>query len=470
MSDIDHLMTIGDDAVAGASSFEVRNPATGAVVGLAPSCSRDQLDTAMAAADAAADGWRHDRALRTTSLLAAADAVEVAVTDIANLLTAEQGKPLVDARREVIGGCAWLRYFAQFDDPPDVLQDDQHALVRVVRKPVGVTAGIIPWNFPVIMAMQTIAPALAAGNTIVVKPSPYTPLATLATGRILAQHLPTGVINVVAGPDPLGAWMTSHPLVRKIHFTGSVETGKQVAAAAAPDLKRFTLELGGNDPAILLDDVDVDAAADRLFWGAFTNNGQVCIAIKRVYAPQSKYDAIVSALADRASSVRVGEGTAPDTQLGPINNRPQFERVSELVSDALRRGGVAAAGGAPIEGPGHFFQPTVLKDVSDGMRIVDEEQFGPALPVIAYRDLDEAVARANGTHYGLGASVWSTDPERAEATALRLESGAAWINTHMGARPDLPIGGVKWSGVGVAWGRDGFRSFTEAQLVHRPRV
>jgi acyl-CoA reductase-like NAD-dependent aldehyde dehydrogenase len=315
-----------------------------------------------------------------------------------------------------------------------------------------------------------IGPALAAGNTIVVKPSPFTPVATLVAGQVLAEHLPPGVVNVVSGPDPLGEWLTTHPLVRHVHFTGSVATGKKVAAAAAPDLKRVTLELGGNDPAILLDDIDVDAIAERLFWAAFTNTGQVCIAIKRLYVPESRYDDVLEALATRAKDVRVGDGRDPETQLGPINNRPQLDRVSQLVADALDHGAVAAAGGARVDGPGYFFQPTILAEAADGQRIVDEEQFGPALPVLRYRDLDDAVSRANATHYGLGASVWTSDPVRGEQVAARLESGAAWVNTHMGVRPQFPLGGVKWSGLGVAWGRDGFRSFTDPQLVHRARA
>jgi acyl-CoA reductase-like NAD-dependent aldehyde dehydrogenase len=255
-----------------------------------------------------------------------------------------------------------------------------------------------------------IAPALRAGNTVVLKPSPFTPLATLRLGELLRSVLPPGVLNVVSGGDALGAWMTEHPAARKISFTGSVATGKRVAAAAAPDLKRITLELGGNDPAIVLDDADVDAVADGIFWGSFGNAGQICSAIKRVYVPDSLHGALVDALADRARSVKVCDGREKGAQLGPISTRPQFERVCELVEDALAGGARAAAGGTPLDGPGNFFAPTVLTDVEDGARIVDEEQFGPALPVVAYRDLEDAVARANHTHFGLCGSVWGADP------------------------------------------------------------
>jgi acyl-CoA reductase-like NAD-dependent aldehyde dehydrogenase len=377
---------------------------------------------------------------------------------------------LNDARAEVRGSAAWLRHFAVFDDPSEVLQDDERATVTLHRRPIGPTAVIVPWNFPLIMAVQALAPALAAGNTVVLKPSPYTPLTTLRLGQLLAPIVPTGVINVVSGTNELGEWMTRHPGVRKIHFTGSIDTGKRVAGAAATDLKRVTLELGGNDPAIVLDDADVDAIADRLFWSAFRNNGQVCIAIKRVYVPTRMHDVLVSALADRARNVRVGNGLDPETQLGPVNNGPQLERVAGLVTDALSRGGAAASGGHRINGPGLFYEPTILTGLTAGAPIVDEEQFGPVLPVVAYDRLDDALKQANGTHFGLGASVWTSDPSRGIDVAAELECGTAWINTHMSTSPAIPLGGTKWSGIGVAWGRDGYRTFTENHVVHHARM
>ena len=288
-------------------------------------------------------------------------------------------------------------------------------------------------------------------------------------GELLRDVFPPGVFNVVSGGDSLGSWMTSHPVPRKISFTGSVATGKKVAAAAAPDLKRTTLELGGNDPAILLDDVDAAEVADRVYRYAFANNGQICSAIKRVYVPERIYDDVVDALATHARAAKVGPGTDPETQLGPINNRPQYERVSELVADALKGGARAAAGGKPIDSPGNFFEPTIIADISDGTRIVDEEQFGPALPVIPYRDLDDAVERANATHFGLSGSVWSADADRAAEVAERLECGTAWVNTHLALAPHQPFGGAKWSGLGVENGTWGLYGFTELQVLHRAK-
>jgi len=465
----DQTMIIGGSPAATAATFGVVNPATGEVFAEAPDCSREQLDAAMESAQKAYPAWKADEAERRARLDEAADVLFGVVEELAPILTAEQGKPLGDARIEVLGSGVWFKYFAGLELPREVIQDDDTAYVEVIRRPFGVVAAITPWNFPLILASWKIAPALLAGNTMVLKPSPYTPLATLAMGRILAEVLPPGVLNIVSGGDDLGAWMTSHPVPRKISFTGSVATGKHVAASAAPDLKRVTLELGGNDPAIVLDDVDAAAVAEKLFAGAFENNGQVCSAIKRVYVPESRYEDVVEAMAERARSVKVGDGAEEGTQLGPINNEPQYRRVGELVADALAGGARAVTGGHPVDGPGYFFEPTILADISDGTRIVDEEQFGPAVPVIAYRDLDDVVDRANATHFGLSGSVWGTDVDRASAVAERLECGTAWVNTHLALAPHQPFGGAKWSGIGVENGPWGLAGFTELQVLHRSK-
>jgi acyl-CoA reductase-like NAD-dependent aldehyde dehydrogenase len=459
-------MTIDGVAATSEATFDVINPATGAIEASAPECTPQQLDAAMESSAKAYRDWRLDEDRRRELLRRAADALMAAATEIGPILTAEQGKPLGEATVEVYGAAMWLQYFAGLEIPKQVIQDDGAAHVEVVQRPLGVVAAITPWNFPLILASWKIAPALVAGNTMVLKPSPFTPRSTLKMGEILRDVLPPGVLNVVSGKDPLGASMTSHPIPRKISFTGSVATGKKVAAAAAPDLKRVTLELGGNDPAIVLDDVDPDAVVEKLFWGAFQNNGQVCSAIKRVYVPEGLHDAIVDGLAERARSIKVGPGTEPDTRLGPINNRPQFERVSELVADALSSGAVAAAGGKPFDGDGYFFEPTILTNLSDGTRIVDEEQFGPALPVVTYRHIDEVIDRANATHFGLSGSVWGTDVERAARVAAELECGTAWVNTHLALAPHQPFGGAKWSGIGVENGTWGLLGFCEPQVIH----
>ena len=463
-------MTIGGRPAPAESTFEVRDPATGEVFAEAPECTPAQLDGAMEAASKAFADWRGDEEARRQALREMSGVLMGALGELAPLLTAEQGKPLNEANLEVFASAMWCSYFAELERPREVIQDDSEAFVEVVRRPLGVVAAITPWNFPLTLAFWKIAPALRAGNTLVLKPSPFTPLTTLRAVELLQAALPAGVLNVVSGGDGLGAAMTSHPVPRKVSFTGSIETGKKVAMSAAPDLKRLTLELGGNDPAIVLDDVNPAAVADAIFGGAFANNGQVCSAIKRVYVPERIYDDMVEALAERARRVTVGPGTDPASKLGPVNNAPQYERVQELVADALAGGARAAAGGGPLEGPGYFFSPTILADVTDGVRIVDEEQFGPALPVVSYRDVDDALARANATHFGLSGSVWGADEERAAEVAGRLECGTAWVNVHMALAPHQPFGGFKWSGIGVENGSWGLAGFTEIQALHRSRV
>ena len=464
------VMTIGGETAATEASFGVHNPATGEVFAQAPECTGQQLDAAFEAAAKAARGWKADETQRRDVLRRAGELLLASAADVVPVLTAEQGKPLADADFEVSTAAAWCDYFADLELPRQVIQDDEVAFVEVASRPLGVVAAITPWNFPLILAFWKIAPALLAGNTMVIKPSPFTPLATLKVGELLRDVVPPGVVNVVSGGDQLGAWMTSHPVPRKISFTGSVETGKKVAMAAAPDLKRVTLELGGNDPAIVLDDADPAVITPALFASAFNNNGQVCEAVKRVYVPEVLYDEVVEGLAAQARSVKVGDGTEENVKLGPINNSPQYERVKKLVADAVDHGATAVTGGRAMDRPGYFFEPTILSAISDGTRIVDEEQFGPALPVVSYRDLDDVIERANTTHFGLSGSVWSSEPERAADVAVQLDCGTAWINNHLALAPHQPFGGFKWSGLGVENGPSGLAEFTERQVVHRSKV
>jgi acyl-CoA reductase-like NAD-dependent aldehyde dehydrogenase len=463
-------MTIGGERVDGTSTFDVIDPATGAVYSQAPDCSEDQLDEAFASAAKAQIDWKRDEDARRAVLRECAAKMFASVDVLAPILTREQGKPLAKAQEEVLGVGVWFSYYAELEVTPEVIQDDDFARAEVVRKPMGVVAAITPWNFPLILASWKIAPALRAGNTMVLKPSPYTPLATLRMIEILNEVLPAGVLNGVSGGDDLGKWMTAHRIPRKISFTGSVASGKHVATAAAPDLKRVTLELGGNDPAILLDDINPAEVAEKVFWGAFQNSGQICSAIKRVYVPEALYDEVVEVLAAKAAQVKVGHGMEEGVELGPINNAPQFERVKELVADALANGAQAAAGGGPVDGPGYFFQPTILAGLTDGTRIVDEEQFGPALPVISYRHVDEVIERANSTHFGLSGSVWSADADRAAEVADQLECGTAWVNAHLALAPHQPFGGFKWSGIGVENGPWGLAAFSDIQVRYRSKI
>jgi acyl-CoA reductase-like NAD-dependent aldehyde dehydrogenase len=460
-----YCMLIDGNGVESQTTFDVLNPANADPFASVPDCTPEQLDAAMAAAQRAFRTWRSDVDERRVVLEKAADALLAETGSLGRLLTLEQGKPIDEARREVAGAAAWLRYYARLEIEPEVIQDDESARITVVRRPMGPVAAITPWNFPLLLSFWKVAPALAAGNTVVLKPSPYTPVTTLRVGEILGGIIPPGVLNVVSGGDVLGQRMTQHPVPRKVSFTGSVATGKRVAQSAAPDLKRVTLELGGNDAAILLDDVDVHAIASDLFWSAFGNCGQVCAGLKRVYVPRPILDDVIDALVAEAGRVVVGDGLDEATTMGPIQNRPQFDRVKGLVDDALDAGARAAVGGRAIDAAGYFFEPTILTDVRDGMRIVDEEQFGPVLPVVPYDDVDEALEAANGTRFGLGGSVWGTDQDRVAAVAGALECGVVWRNAHKMLNPATPFGGSKWSGIGVENGHWGYEGMTELQMV-----
>ncbi|MFD7221199.1 aldehyde dehydrogenase family protein [Streptomyces sp. NPDC059892] len=448
--------------------FAVLDPATGEVFDDAPDQRPDELDAAVDRAHEAWRGWRADRAARAGAILAAADAVEAAGAELAPLLTREQGKPLAESYAEIARTAARLRYFAELDPGSRPITDGRPVRSEIRWRSLGPVAAIVPWNFPLQLASAKFAPALAAGNTVVLKPSPFTPLATRLLGSVLATALPEGVLTIVTGREPLGARLASHPGIRHVTFTGSIPTGRAVAEGAAASLSRVTLELGGNDAAVLLDDVDVEGIADRLFWAAFRNCGQVCMAVKRVYAPARLYPQVVEALAQRAKSVVVGAGLDPDSRLGPVNNAPQLARVERYTSQALADGARAVTGGHRLDRPGYFFAPTILAHVPPGSPVVTEEQFGPVLPVLPYGSLDEAIEAANGTGFGLGASVWGTDLDRAEAVADRLECGTAWINHHAELSLAQPFAGIKESGVGVAGGPWGLYGNLRPFVVHRP--
>jgi len=446
----------------------VIDPATAEVFGEAPDQQPEQLDAVVDRAREAWRGWRADPAARTTALLAAADAVQAAGADLAPLLTREQGKPLAESYAEVARTAARLRYFAELDPGSQPITDGRPVRSEVRWRPLGPVAAIVPWNFPLQLASAKFAPALAAGNTMVLKPSPLTPLATRLLGSVVSTALPEGVLTIVTGREPLGARLVSHPGIRHVTFTGSIPTGRAVAQGAAASLARVTLELGGNDAAILLDDVEVERIADRLFWAAFRNCGQVCMAVKRVYAPARLYPQVVEALAQRAKTAVVGAGLDPGTELGPVNNAPQLARVERYTARALADGARAVAGGHRLDDrPGYFFAPTILADVPRDSPVVLEEQFGPVLPVLPYRSLDEAVEAANDTGFGLGGSVWGTDLDRAEAVADRLECGTAWINHHAELSLAQPFAGIKESGVGVAGGPWGLYGNLRPFVVHR---
>ncbi|MFB9073161.1 aldehyde dehydrogenase family protein [Citricoccus parietis] len=452
-----------------ADTFEVFNPATDELVAQAPACSPEQLDRMVRGADEAFTSWRRDESARRELLRKAADALESHAERLGAIMTAEQGKPLPDSVGEVTRTAGWFRYYADLEVDSVQQRTVDGVFLEVTRQPLGVVAGIVPWNMPVLLIGWKAAPALLAGNTIIIKPSPFTPLTALAVGEIFAEVFPPNVFSVASGPDPLGSQLSAHPLVRKVSFTGSIETGKRVAASASEDLKRITLELGGNDAAIVLDDVEPERFASDLFWAAFKNNGQLCSLIKRLYVPRARVQDFAEAIATVARTARVGDGALEGTQIGPLATRPQWEKIKEFADTAIAQGAVAVTGGKPMEGPGNFFEPTVLINVTDGDRIVDEEQFGPIMPIIGHDGDEDALRRANAGNYGLGGSVWSEDIDRALDLARRFEAGQTAVNHHSrGIRPDMPFGGFKWSGIGVENGAWGYEAYTQLHAVNAP--
>jgi acyl-CoA reductase-like NAD-dependent aldehyde dehydrogenase len=458
--------TIDGRGVSSSSTLEVIDPATGEVFEQAPALDRAQLDEAVGAARRAFPSWsRLGFEARRGYLHRLGAALREQAGELVSILVREQGKTLAECRKEIGFVPLQLERVAAIEVADEVLRDDGNERVELRYRPLGVVGIITPWNVPVGIAIGRIAQALYTGNTVVQKPSPYTPLATLRMGEISREVLPAGVLNVVAGGDALGTWITGHPGIDKISFTGSVPTGKKVLASAASNLKRVTLELGGNDPAIVLDDVDPKAIAPQLFAAAFANCGQICVAIKRLYVPDRIYEEMCEALAEIARNVRVGDGSDPEVQMGPLQNRMQYEKVLGILEDTKKHGARILAGGGPIEGPGYFIRPTIVADIAEGTRLVDEEPFGPVLPVLRYSDIDDAIRRANDSRYGLSASVWTNDPERGAEVARQLEVGTAWVNQHRLPDPATPFGGAKESGFGREYSVLGLKSYMEPQVV-----
>jgi len=465
----EYKLLIGGKLVAGDQTMDVINPGTEEVLAKCPRASVAQLNQAVAAAKAAFPAWaKTPMAERKKALNAIADVIEANGAELARLLTQEQGKPLADATGEVYGTAAFFRYFTALDLPVKVIDDSEGRKVELHRKPLGVIGAIVPWNFPMILMSFKLPPALLAGNTVVLKPAPTTPLTSLRLGELIKDILPAGVVNIITDANDLGGALTAHPDVRKISFTGSTATGAKVMAGAAATLKRITLELGGNDAGIVLDDVNPKETAPALFQSAFQNNGQVCIAMKRLYVHESIYDEMCDELAILAKAAIVGDGLKQGTQLGPLQNKMQFDKVNEVITDAKKHGRVIAGGDA-VSGAGYFIQPTIVRDITDGTRLVDEEQFGPVLPIIKYSDPEDAVARANASPYGLGGSIWSSNPDRAYKLALQMESGSVWVNKHAELAPNIPFGGSKMSGLGTELGEEGLAEFTQLQVINVAR-
>jgi len=465
--DHDYRMTIGGKLVDSTQTLPAFNPATRAEIARVPDATPAQLDATVAAATEAYRSWsKTSWEQRAAVLENMAGALEANADALCRLLIREQGKPLAGAQMEVFGGAVWLRETAKQRLADEVVEDGPTRRVVTRFTPLGVVGGIVPWNFPVMLAIWKIAPALMAGNTLIIKPSPFTPLCSLKVGELWKDLVPPGVLNVVTGGDELGKWMTAHPGIAKIAFTGHTETGKHVMRSAAGTLKRITLELGGNDPAIVLPDVDPKAIAPQLFWAAFLNNAQFCNATKRLYVHEDIYDAVLDALVEFIKTQKVGDGSEADTALGPIQNLPQYEKVAEFFDDCRRNGHRFAVGGDIDRNAAGWFIPVTLVDnPPDDSRIVVEEPFGPILPVLKWKDEADVIRRANDTIYGLGASVWGNDLEAVQRIGSQLEAGTVWLNEIHQYSPHQAFGGHKQSGIGCENSLHGMMEYTNWQTI-----
>lgn len=461
-----YTMLIDGKQVVAEESFDVINPATEEIIAHVPEASRAQLDAAVAAAKAAFPAWSaRPISERQEFVTAIGKCLEDYREEFSRLITLEQGKSRAGSDFEIDLSAGWCRGVAKYILPADVVEDSQERKVEIRHTPIGVVGAVTPWNVPILIAIWKLAPALLAGNTVVLKPSPYTPLATLKLGELLREVFPAGVLNIVSGGNELGQLMTDHPDIGKVSFTGSTATGKKVMESASKTLKRVTLELGGNDAAIVLPDVDPKVVAPALFWGAFFNSAQVCVAAKRVYIHEDIYDAVAQELVEFAKTVTVGDGSHQGVDLGPVQNEMQFEKVKDLIEDSRARGHRFLLGGEVTEGKGYFIPISIVDNPPEDSRVVVEEAFGPVVPLLKFNDIDDVVKRANDTLTGLAGSVWSADTQKAREIAERLETGTVWINEILFFSPDAPFSGHKQSGLGAEHGMEGLLEFTNTQTI-----
>ncbi|KAH6976544.1 Aldehyde/histidinol dehydrogenase [Ilyonectria sp. MPI-CAGE-AT-0026] len=430
------------------------------------------VDKAVVAATNAWPAWAETPwAERQNAIKAYTDALETHVDDFARMLVLEQGKPLQYARFEILASLKFLRGFSEMTLPEEVIEETEEPYhkVSIRHAPLGIAVGIVPWNYPVFLSLGKIGPALLTGNVFILKPSPFTPYCGIKLVELAQRFFPPGVLQVLSGDDHLGPWLTSHAGVHKVTFTGSTATGKRVMESCSSTLKSVTLELGGNDAAIVCADVDPETIAPKLANLALANSGQLCIAIKRIYVHESIYSAVLTSLVEYVKGMQVGDGFVEGVALGPIANRPQYDRIKALLHD-IQTSDLNIAIGHTTElspaGKGFFISPTIVDNPPDISAIVVEEPFGPIVPVLKWNEEAEVIRRANDTDMGLGASVWTNDATLANRISRQLKAGTVWTNAHGVLQYNAPFSGVKQSGIGVEYGIEGLKDYCAMQTVH----
>ena len=448
-------------------SFEVVNPATAQPFSILNSSNTRDIDQTIAQAVETFKTWKQ---VTDTEIYAYFSAIAADLrsqkTEIAKLITLEQGKPLFLAELEVELGAGWIEHLRDTEIPIEQYEESNSKIIRVYNKPIGVVASITPWNWPFMIAIWHLFPALKTKNCVINKPSEYTPLSTIKLIEIINHHLPVGVCSIVLGKGDTGAYLTTHPDIGKVAFTGSTRTGQAILKNSVDSLKSVVLELGGNDAAIVLEDADLDIVAEKIFNSAFLNMGQTCTAIKRLYVHEKIYDALVEKLLTIARTQIIGSGLEPATTFGPVQNAMQYQKVKALIENAIMQGATVLTAKTTVPKKGYFIAPTIIGDIPEGTALIDQEQFGPVLPILRFNDIQSVIVEANRSEFGLGGSVWSRDLAKAEAIAHQLETGTVWINRHAEMSPDAAFCGWKMSGLGHAFGLSGLLQFTQKQAIH----
>lgn len=467
----DFTFTIDGAGRSADDRLEVVNPAIGEPFAACPAATEQDLADAIAAARAAFRAWSACSFEERRSVISTfTETIERNADELATLLTLEQGKPLSNSMAEIGRAIDHTRRICRLPLPDETLLASADEDIVLRYRPHGVVGAIVPWNSPVVLAMHKVAHALYTGNTMVLKPSPYTPLTALMLGELSRGILPPGVLNVIAGWDLLGSAMTAHNQIDMIAFTGSVATGKKVIASGAQTMKRITAELGGNDAALVLRDVDLQAALRDIFASAMANCGQICMAVKRLYVPRSLHQEALELLGQMVREIRVGDGMDPGVHMGPVQNYQQFQKLQGLIAQTARTPGAALISNT-CQHPdrGYFIRPAIVAGLPDSAPLVTQEQFGPILPILSYDSVEDAVNRINDTRFGLGASVWGRNEEAARKIAEKLMAGTTWVNTHGGAHPEIPFCGAKESGLGAEMGVLGLRSYMAPHVIHVKR-